>query len=130
MALPNDSPNLNTSRKGAVITGLLAFLLLFGAGGAWLSFANIAGAVVASGSIAVQGRAKTVQHLEGGVVEVINVADGDIVKSGDVVMMLDSKLLKANLNVYSNRLQESVATKNRSAIKRFFVATDSCRRLE
>lgn len=116
--MTNDSPSLNTSRKGPVIVGLLAFLLLFGAGGAWLSFANIAGAVVASGSIAVQGRAKTVQHLEGGVVEVINVADGDIVKSGDVVMMLDSKLLKANLNVYSNRLQESVATKNRLIAER------------
>lgn len=109
---------LHTSRKSAVIVGLITFLLLFGAGGAWVATANIAGAVVTSGSIAIQGRPKTVQHLEGGVVEVINVSDGDIVKGGDVVMKLDSKLLLANLNVYTNRLQEAVATKNRLLAER------------
>lgn len=109
---------LNTSRKSTVIFGLLTFLLLFGAGGTWVATANIAGAVVTSGSIAIQGRPKTVQHLEGGVVEAINVADGDLVKGGDVVIKLDSKLLLANLNVYTNRLQEAVATKNRLLAER------------
>lgn len=111
-------PDVNTSRKGPVIAGIIAFLLLFGAGGTWLAMANIAGAVVATGAVAVQGHSKTVQHPEGGVVAAINVADGDIVKSGDIVMQLDSRLLLANLNVYSNRLQEAIATKNRLIAER------------
>lgn len=105
-------PDVNTSRKGPVIAGIIAFLLLFGAGGTWLAMANIAGAVVATGAVAVQGHSKTVQHPEGGVVAAINVADGDI------VMQLDSRLLLANLNVYSNRLQEAIATKNRLIAER------------
>ena len=113
-----NSTTLNTSRKGAVVAGLMAFFALFGFGGAWLATSNIAGAVVTSGSIAVQGNAKTVQHLEGGVVESINVSDGDIVKGGDIVIRLDNKLLRANLNVYTNRLQEAVATKNRLLAER------------
>lgn len=114
----NNEAKVNISRKGPVIAGLVTFGLLFGLGGGWMATAEIAGAVVTSGSVAVQGRSKTVQHLEGGVVAAINVTDGDIVKGGDVVIKLDDKLLMANLNVYTNRIQEAVAVKNRLLAER------------
>ena len=58
----------------------------------------ISGAVIAPGSIAVEARSKTVQHLEGGIVGEIHVRDGDLVKEGDLVVKFDSGQLDQQLS--------------------------------
>ena len=114
----NQKASVHLGRKGPIIFGVVMLVALFGAGGGWMANAYIAGAVVTSGSVAVQGRPKMVQHLEGGVVTAIHVENGKMVKGGDVVVELDDKLLMANLNVYSNRLVEAVAIKSRLMAER------------
>ena len=49
--------------------GLCIILLFFGGMGLWAVFGHISGAVVAPGKIKIESERKTVQHLEGGIVE-------------------------------------------------------------
>lgn len=88
----------------------LALLLILAL---WAQSTMISGAVIASGQAMVRGKSKTVQSLDGGVVEEILVADGDRVTSGDVLLRLDPTLLQINLDIFRNRLAEVVARKNR-----------------
>ena len=58
---------------------VLAFLLVAGAGG-WAATAQLSGAVIAQGSVAVDQRLKAIQHRDGGIVSEINVREGDLVR--------------------------------------------------
>lgn len=93
---------------GAIGSVALLVLLIL-----WASFTQIAGSVVAQGTVAVTGKPKAVQHLDGGIVQEILVSDGDLVAQGDVLMRLDSTLLSANLEIYRNRLAEAAARRDR-----------------
>lgn len=75
-----------------VLMGLGAGLALFG-------LVSISGAVVASGVVNVESNYKTVQHLDGGIVEKILVRNGARVKAGDVLVKLDETAVRASLGV-------------------------------
>ncbi|NAZ18143.1 HlyD family type I secretion periplasmic adaptor subunit, partial [Glutamicibacter soli] len=68
--------------RGAVFMGLLGVFLLFGGFGAWAMFTRIAGAVVAPGQVEVEQHRQIVQHPDGGVIEEIQVSEGDTVEAG------------------------------------------------
>ena len=104
---------LKTSSTGLRRLGIFAFLFLFVGVGGWLYAASIEGAVIASGSVSVLGKPKTIQHLDGGIVAQINVENGDFVNAGDVLVKLDDRLLKSNLDIYKNRLREAVSRRDR-----------------
>jgi HlyD family secretion protein len=57
--------------------GLAAAFFLIGGFGVWAGTAQLAGAVLASGTVVVEGNVKKVQHPTGGVVGEIRVRDGD-----------------------------------------------------
>jgi HlyD family type I secretion membrane fusion protein len=101
------APAIRMGRAGLV--AICASLGLFVALLAWAILTQISGAVVAQGTIAVLGKPKAVQHLDGGIVQDILVADGDLVAKGQPLIRLDPKLLQANLEIYRNRLAESLA---------------------
>ena len=65
--------------------GLCIILLFFGGMGLWAVFGHISGAVVAPGKIKIESERKTVQHLEGGIVEDILVREGESVSQGQTV---------------------------------------------
>lgn len=109
---------VRTNLRVPMIVGFLAFALLFGGAGGWMAYANISGAVIASGSVSVKGKPKTIQHLDGGIVSEIKVANGDIVQRGDVLLRLDGTLLRANLQIYDERLREALARKSRLTAER------------
>lgn len=112
------SEKVNTSRRGPWVVGLLAFLLLFVGVGGWATHARLAGAVVAYGTVVVQGQAKQVQHLDGGIVSAVNVENGDHVQKGDIVLELDAALLQSNFQIYKTRLVEGLARKARLIAER------------
>ena len=93
--------------------GVFALASLFGAGAFWATVTEIQGAVIASGQVAVAGKPKTVQHLDGGIVDALFVSDGDKVAAGDPLVLLDDTLLAANLSIYRNRLAEALARQAR-----------------
>lgn len=93
-------------------------MALFGGVGGWMAYAEISGAIVATGTVAIHGNPKTVQHLDGGIVAKINVADGDAVRKGEVLVRLDDTLLNANMEIYTKRLEEALAERGRLEAER------------
>jgi len=111
-------PALKTVSKALRAIGLLFFGFLFIIVGCWLWLASIEGAVVASGAVGVIGKPKTIQHLDGGVVAEIRVDNGDMVEKGALLIRLDETVLRSNLDIYKNRLRETVSTRDRLIAER------------
>ncbi len=88
--------------------GLTVAVLLVGSIGVWAATANLAEAVLASGTVVVEGNVKKVQHPTGGVVGEIRVRDGDRVKGGDLVVRLDETLTRASLLVITRQIDELI----------------------
>jgi HlyD family secretion protein len=99
-------------------TGFLALLLLVGGIGGWSAFAQISGAVVASGTLEVQSNRQIVQHSTGGVVEAILARDGDRVEEGAVLVRFEGDKLRSELAVVEGQYFEILARKNRLATER------------
>jgi len=55
----------------------------------WANFAKLEEVTVATGVVVPMGDVKTVQHLEGGIVKQIEVAEGSRVKKGDPLILLN-----------------------------------------
>jgi membrane fusion protein len=91
------------THSAAVI--LLAIGLLVGLG-SWAALAKLAGAVVASGRVVVEGNSKKIQHLSGGIVSEIDVAEGDRVEAGQVLLRLSATIVQANLSIVENTLAQ------------------------
>lgn len=74
------------------------WLLALGFGGflVWAIAAPIDEGVPAPGSVVIDTKRKTVQHLTGGIVREILVREAQKVKAGDVLIRLDDTQAKAN----------------------------------
>jgi hemolysin D len=64
---------------------------------AWASFGTVDIVAIAPGKLIPSGRTKTIQPFETGVVRSIKVHDGQAVKSGDVLIELDTTITAAEL---------------------------------
>ncbi|AMA46809.1 HlyD family type I secretion periplasmic adaptor subunit [Pseudomonas alabamensis] len=96
--------DMPTSDRGIRRIGLTIVLVTFGIFGTWAAFAPLSNAVHGSGFVTVQSYRKTVQHLEGGIVKELLVRDGDSVKKGDPVIVLDESQLSAEYESTRNQL--------------------------
>src|SRR5258708_12055128 len=81
-------------RKGDFII----IFFVFGSLG-WASFAELESAVTAPAVIVVETHRKTIQHLEGGIVKEILVADGDNVSLGQPLLRLQETQAHTTLHV-------------------------------
>ena len=84
--------------------GILVVVLFFGALGLWSVFGHISGAVVAPGKIKIETERKTVQHLEGGIVDAILVREGEEVRAGQPLIILESVQIDANASMLQKQL--------------------------
>lgn len=101
------------ARAGFILLGLLV-LLVFG----WGGLAQISGAVVASGRVAVESSVKRVQHREGGIVSEVLVHEGDLVRAGQLLARLDGVVPNANAAVIEDQLSQLIARKLRLEAER------------
>jgi HlyD family secretion protein len=101
-----------------MFAGLTIFVVLAGAVGGWAGTTELAGALIASGSIVVDSNVKKVQHPTGGVVGELRVRDGDRVKAGDILLRLDQTVTRANLAIITKGLDELSARKARLEAER------------
>ena len=85
-----DTSDIRFRRIGLTLLGIT-----FGLFGGWATFAPLEGAALAPGVVMVKNYRKTVQHLEGGIVEEIRVRDGDLVNKDDVLVVLDDTQARA-----------------------------------
>jgi len=94
------------SMSRLVAAAYLALFLLFVILGGLSATISISGAVVTSGRLVVSSYPKPVEHLKGGIVAKLFVANGDSVKAGQVLIRLDDTQTKANLAIVEKRLKE------------------------
>jgi HlyD family secretion protein len=83
-------------RAVAVVLAVVTTLLLL-----WGALAPINSGAVATGEVLPEGRTKIIQHLEGGIIRVISVKDGDKVVEGQELMRLEDTDAKAQLAIVS-----------------------------
>lgn len=105
-----EGPFQTTSARrwsAALLLGFLALLCL------WAAFVPLSSAVIANGVIAVESKRKKVQHLEGGIVERVDVRDGDTVKAGQVLAVLNQTESSAALGVLASELDAVLALEAR-----------------
>ncbi|WP_386630697.1 HlyD family type I secretion periplasmic adaptor subunit [Sulfitobacter geojensis] len=92
------------SPKPVALMGYILIFITFGVFGSWAAVAKLDSAVVAPGTISLEGNRRVVQHFEGGFVEEILVKEADRVQFGDVLVRLNSIEARSNLEVFSTRL--------------------------
>ena len=100
------SADLHRSVRRHLLLSLVGAALLLGGFGGWATTAELAGAVVASGSLVVRSSVKKVQQPTGGVVGELRAHEGDVVSAGDVLIRLDETVTRANLAAVENSLIE------------------------
>ena len=101
-----------------IVGGLgLAVGLIIVCGG-WAAFAKLEGAVVAAGSVKVDQNLKEVQHRDGGIVKGLAVRQGDLVREGQVLAVLDDVQIKAELLIVKSQLAEALGRKARLIAER------------
>ncbi|MEM1364602.1 MAG: HlyD family type I secretion periplasmic adaptor subunit [Pseudomonadota bacterium] len=85
------------------------------AAGAWAAWANVVESSVATGQIVPSGRVKVVQSVDGGIVASLAVSEGDRVKEGAVLAVIDTAQADAILG-------ESEAARTQLAINAHWLA--------
>lgn len=87
-----------------IVVGLFVILVFFGGLGGMAAYLPFSGAVIAPGVVKVFQEKKTIQHLEGGIVDQIFVREGDKVRQGDVLIKLESSQVAASVALLKGRL--------------------------
>ena len=108
-ATPGGLQGARRSIRLHLVAGLAVVAVLAGGLGGWASTQQISGALIAPGQIVVESNVKKVQHPTGGVVGELRARDGDVVKSGDIVVRLDDTVTKANLAIVTKNLDAALA---------------------
>ncbi len=103
--------NDRTYIRTGLVTLVVTFVLMMG----WSALAPLQSAVVASGRIAVASHNKTIQHLDGGLVKDIAVADGDVVEAGQLLIRLDATPTEIQLENVRGQLLELRSSRERLA---------------
>jgi HlyD family secretion protein len=81
--------------------------------GIWSAFAPLESAAIAPGVVESESSRKTIQHLEGGIVRKILVADGDVVRSGQTLIALDDTRARSEVQSLQGQLWDAAAREAR-----------------
>jgi HlyD family type I secretion membrane fusion protein len=83
--------------SGVASAAVFLIIFLLGAGVAWSAVTRVNETTRAPGEVIPAGLNVSIQHLEGGLVEAIQVRDGDAVRKGDLLLSLDPTLGRSEL---------------------------------
>jgi HlyD family secretion protein len=89
---------------GSIVVGLLVVGLFL-----WAMIAHVSGAVVAPGSVKVEGNSKVLKHREGGIIRHIYVREGQFVRRGQLLMQLDPVQAQASVAVLQAQYDSALA---------------------
>jgi HlyD family secretion protein len=100
------------------LIGAAAVIVAVGGVGSWAATTNIAGAVIAGGTVVVESNVKRVQHPSGGIVGQIFVKEGQDVEAGQILVRLDDTLTRATLGIVQSQLDQFMARRARLVAER------------
>lgn len=98
--------------------GLLLVLLLFVGFGVWSVKAPLDSAAIGSGVVVLEKYRKSVDHLEGGIVREVRVTEGQWVRRGEVLVMLDDVQSLSQLEQVRSQLLVDLAREARLVAQR------------
>ena len=110
--------DVDTNLKSPLRWGLMVLLFGFGGFMLWAGFAPLDAGVPAEATVQVFGNRKSVQHLEGGVIEELLVREGDRVQEGQVLLRLNPTRALAEQGVVSSQFIIAEATRSRLQAER------------
>lgn len=90
-----DDVELQTDTRPAIRLGFWVLVVGFGLFLLWAAFAPLDEGVSAPATVSIETRRKTVQHMQGGVVQKVAVKEGAEVKAGDLLIALDDATVRA-----------------------------------
>jgi HlyD family secretion protein len=97
----------------------LALLLCSALGlGGWASTATLSGAVIAPATVVIDGKAKVVQHRDGGAISEIFVREGDHVTAGSLLLKLSDVSIRSELGILTSQLHTQLARQARLLAER------------
>lgn len=99
----------------------IAIFIIFGGLGGfiiWAWFSPLAEGIPAQGVVQVFSQRKVVQHLSGGIVDQILVKDGDMVKKGQTLLVLDDSEAKSRLGAVKAEYQSALILEARLLAER------------
>ena len=107
--LTSAPPALCDRLRGVTWTGnLLVGCFVVGLG-VWSTFAPLESAAIAVGTVESESSRKTIQHLEGGIIREILVADGDVVHAGQILISLEDTKARAEVQSLQGQLWDATA---------------------
>lgn len=109
---------LDDSARGPILAGIAIIVAFVAFLGGWVAIAPLEGAVIASGVVKVEGNRKSVQHLDGGIVKELLVAEGDRVKAGQILLVLDASQAQAMVDILNRQYETSRAQRARLLAER------------
>ena len=99
--------------KRPALIGYVVIILTFGVMGSWSAKARLDRAVVAPGTVTIESSRKTIQHLEGGIVNEIFVKEGQQVVQGEVLLRMAPLQARANADLIRNQLDAGLVLEAR-----------------
>ena len=112
----NSDPSASDTGRAARI-GLWALGLGFGGFLLWAGLAPLDEGVPSQGTVMIDTKRKTVQHLSGGIIQKVAVHEGQTVKEGDTLIELDSATARSNYESVRQRYLSLRAMQGRLTAK-------------
>lgn len=114
----HSAPALRRSLLAPVIGGAAVCLAFFGGLTAWSVLVPLASAAIGHGVVSPDGSRRTVQHLEGGIVERLLVRDGSRVAAGEPLVVLADKAARATYDLALTQHRQHLAIQARLIAER------------
>ncbi len=98
--------------------GWAAIFLFLGGSVLWAATTRLDGAAIAPGVVAVESKRKTIQHLEGGIIDEILVTEGERVEAGQTLIRFDDTYPRATLDLLKGQYAAALALEARLSAER------------
>ena len=127
VAAPAPVPSGPTLPEGPSLARVLApwrrlgwavIAVFLGGSVVWAGNANLHGAAIGSGVVVVESKRKTIQHLEGGIIDEILVTEGERVEAGQPLIRFNHTHPQAALGLLNGRLLAALAARARLIAER------------
>ncbi len=103
IALTSPKRETNYSPTPIILAGVAILATFFGAIVLWACFAPLHAAVHSQGEVVFQNKRQAVQHQDGGIVKQILVKDGETVKAGQALIVLENDQVKPIVDMYEGQ---------------------------